>query len=132
MAALSSEELYTDDVSEWLRTIHLGDYCAAFHAAGYDDLDFIREHGLSNEDCDAIAVNKLGHRRKLLAAYGIHGGKESEKKNDDPESSSSANDSDDSSEEGSESESVSESNEYYKSGGSAEGTDSTGSESSGE
>ncbi|KDO21843.1 hypothetical protein SPRG_12344 [Saprolegnia parasitica CBS 223.65] len=58
-----------NQVHMWLRAIGLEMYISLFDAAGYDDLGFIKDHGLSMEDLAAIGISKRGHLAKLSGLY---------------------------------------------------------------
>ncbi|CAM9489817.1 unnamed protein product [Choristocarpus tenellus] len=55
----------------WLESLDCEEYLARFFCAGYDDLGFIVDHGLTQGDLDCIGIPlcKLGLRRKLLALH---------------------------------------------------------------
>ncbi|KAF0722739.1 hypothetical protein Ae201684_018217 [Aphanomyces euteiches] len=55
----------------WLSAIGLNEYTDKFVAAGFDDLAFISEHGLTMNDLIAIGVTKRGHQVKLKRLYRI-------------------------------------------------------------
>lgn len=57
-------------IRQWLSAIDLDVYTEGFVQAGYEDLEFLREHGkLEDADLDAIGVTKPGHRKKLAVLY---------------------------------------------------------------
>ena len=56
---------------DWLSFLSMLYALPAFIAAGYDDVDFLAGAGLSAADVDALGIAAPGHRRKLLALYGI-------------------------------------------------------------
>lgn len=51
-------------VSEWLRSLHLGQYAESFIDNGYDDLEICKQVG--DPDLDAIGVFNPVHRNRLL------------------------------------------------------------------
>lgn len=51
-------------VSEWLRSLHLGQYAESFIDNGYDDLEICKQVG--DPDLDAIGVFNPAHRSRLL------------------------------------------------------------------
>ncbi|KAG9411402.1 hypothetical protein AC1031_017042 [Aphanomyces cochlioides] len=74
----------------WLSAIGLNEYTDKFVAAGFDDLAFISEHGLTMNDLIAIGVAKRGHQVKLKRLYRIdefvEDGDETESDNEDESS----------------------------------------------
>lgn len=60
-------------IKAWLEALACDKYVANFLGAGYDDLKFIADHGLTAEDLDCVGVpmSKLGLRRKLMALHNI-------------------------------------------------------------
>ncbi|XP_021203336.1 uncharacterized protein LOC101747205 isoform X15 [Bombyx mori] len=51
-------------VTEWLRSLHLGQYAESFIDNGYDDLEICKQVG--EPDLDAIGVLNPAHRQRLL------------------------------------------------------------------
>lgn len=47
------------------------EYLQTLVSAGFDDLEWIAEHGLTDADLTAIGVTKVGHRRKLSSLHRI-------------------------------------------------------------
>ena len=84
-------------ISAWLESIGLEIYNQGFAAAGYDDINYIREKGLDSDDLDAIGVVKLGHRKKLEHLYLLED--DSSEDEEDSEEDSSSEEEDSSSEE---------------------------------
>ncbi|RQM13564.1 hypothetical protein B5M09_008408 [Aphanomyces astaci] len=58
-------------VRDWLASIGLGQYAHAFVQAGFDDVNFLHENGLTTEDVVALGVVKRGHQLKLKRLYQI-------------------------------------------------------------
>lgn len=85
-------------VVAWLERIGLEEYRSQFLAAGYDELGFILQTGLSEADLDAIGVVKLGHRKKLGKLYHIQAQEEKGRSDSDSAESSSEDDSESESE----------------------------------
>jgi len=59
-----------EQLKAWLDELDAGQYYSRFVEAGYD-FGFIAEHGLGQDDVDAVGVplTKLGLRKKLMALY---------------------------------------------------------------
>ena len=57
----------------WLESLGCGEFLWRLLRAGYDDLYFMAEHGLTEEDLDCVGVpkEKLGLRKKLLVMHGV-------------------------------------------------------------
>ncbi|OQS05348.1 hypothetical protein THRCLA_02508 [Thraustotheca clavata] len=93
-------------VHKWLKMLGFNEYIALFDGAGYDDLEFIRQEGLSREDLKAIGVEKHGHILKLSRLYQIAMilGEKDEEKSSEEEDSEPSNDESDSEEESEEEE----------------------------
>lgn len=56
----------TNIVSEWLRSMHLGQYADSFLDNGYDDLEICKQIG--DPDLDAIGVTNSAHREIIRRA----------------------------------------------------------------
>jgi serine/threonine protein kinase len=62
----NSMDLRTEnDIVSFLNSLSLSQYTDAFLSKGYDDLDFIKEYGLTDEDFEQIGISLPGHKRKL-------------------------------------------------------------------
>lgn len=57
----------------WLESLGCEEYLGRLLRAGYDDLRFLAEQGLTEADLDCIGVprEKLGLRRKMLVMHGV-------------------------------------------------------------
>ncbi|MGB7100623.1 MAG: SAM domain-containing protein, partial [Xanthobacteraceae bacterium] len=58
------------DVEQWLRGLGFGQYVPAF---ADNDIDFAVLGQLTDADLKELAVNSLGHRRRLLSAIAERG-----------------------------------------------------------
>ncbi|EQC37996.1 hypothetical protein SDRG_04426 [Saprolegnia diclina VS20] len=85
-----------NQVHAWLRAVGLEMYISLFDTAGYDDLGFIKDHGLSMEDLTAIGVSKRGHLAKLSGLYQLDDILPASASEDESETSSNDDGSDDS------------------------------------
>jgi hypothetical protein len=47
----------------------MSEYEKVLYENGYDDVNFLLEHGLDNKELKSIGVAKSGHRMKLCALY---------------------------------------------------------------
>ncbi|DBA03993.1 TPA: hypothetical protein N0F65_010646 [Lagenidium giganteum] len=56
-------------ISSWLASIGMMQYAPNFFEAGFDDAQFVLEHGLSEKTLDAMNIDKPGHRLKLISLY---------------------------------------------------------------
>jgi serine/threonine protein kinase len=54
-----------NDIASFLSSLSLSQYTDGFLSKGYDDLDFIKEYGLTDEDFEQIGISLPGHKRKL-------------------------------------------------------------------
>lgn len=92
--SLGSEK--AQGVRLWLQKIGLDEYALGFERNGYDNVEFIRQHGLNGNDLNAIGVDKLGHRKILGSLYQFPAA--DGEKDGDSDSESSSNDESDSDE----------------------------------
>ena len=60
-----SKSLDEETVAGFLQLIGLSQYIDAFLSKGYDDFEFLKEYGLSDEDFQSIGIELPGHKRKL-------------------------------------------------------------------
>lgn len=63
MASLSTASTARRTVSEWLKSINLGQYCEKFESEGYDDLEFLvklNENEVKDLFID-VGMSKSGH-----------------------------------------------------------------------
>jgi TATA-binding protein-associated factor Taf7 len=58
-----------EKLTNWLASIGMIEYEEVFQKAGFDDLDFLAQHGMSELDLDAMGIKKPGHRLKLQKLY---------------------------------------------------------------
>ncbi len=58
-----------EKLTNWLASIGMIEYEEAFQKPGFDDLDFLAQHGMSESDLDIMSIKKPGHRLKLQKLY---------------------------------------------------------------
>eukprot|EP01080_Neovahlkampfia_damariscottae_P008967 gene8967-916_t len=61
----TEDDQEANPVAEFLNSIKLGEYVDNFMDQGYDDLDFLIEEGLTDEDFELIGISKPGHINKI-------------------------------------------------------------------
>jgi serine/threonine protein kinase len=54
-----------NELSLWLKNIGLEEYEKNFVENGFDDFDFLKKYGLTNQNLDEIGIELPGHRRKI-------------------------------------------------------------------
>eukprot|EP01080_Neovahlkampfia_damariscottae_P006925 gene6925-11088_t len=54
-----------NDLKSFLKEIGMSEYEKNFIENGYDDFEFLREYGLTNQNLEEIGIELPGHRRKL-------------------------------------------------------------------
>ena len=60
-----SQEIELNELKSFLKEIGMSEYEKNFINNGYDDFQFIKQYGLTNQNLEEIGIDLPGHRKKL-------------------------------------------------------------------